>query len=150
MSLNKNKELREIAKRSCRELRKNSTNAEKMFWNKVRNHKFLGKKFYRQYPIFFDLLGKESFYIADFYCYEEKIVVELDGKIHDYQKENDKLRTEVINNKGIEVIRFSNYEVENDIDGVLYLLEKALTHPQTPSLKREGAFKSPSLAKRGI
>ena len=71
MSLNKNKELREIAKTSCRELRKNSTNAEKDFWNIVRNRKFLGKKFYRQYPIFFDLLGKESFYIADFYCHEE-------------------------------------------------------------------------------
>ena len=128
MSLNKNKELREIAKRSCRELRKNSTNAEKMFWNKVRNHKFLGKKFYRQYPIFFDLLGKESFYIADFYCHEEKIVVELDGRIHDSRKNEDEIRTDVINNLGIRVIRFSNNEIERDINKVLNKLSEILEY----------------------
>ena len=87
----------------------------------------MGRKFYRQHPIFFDLLGKESFYIADFYCHEEKLVVELDGKIHDLQIENDKLRTGIINTKGIEVIRFTNDEIENDIKKVLCGIEKLLT-----------------------
>ena len=133
MSLNKNKELREIAKIRCRDLRRNSTKAENIFWKKVRNRKFLGRKFYRQHPIFFDLLGKESFYIADFYCHEEKLVVELDGKIHDLQMENDKLRTGIINTKGIEVIRFTNDEIENDIKKVLCGIEKLLTLPKSLS-----------------
>ena len=72
MSLNKSRELREVAKKICRDLRKNSTIAENKFWERLRNRKFLGKKFYRQYPLFFDTLGKESFYVADFYCHEEK------------------------------------------------------------------------------
>ena len=126
MSLNKNKELREIAKIRCRELRKNSTNAEKIFWNIVRNRKFLGKKFYRQYPIYFDLLGTDSFYIADFYCHEEKIVIELDGRIHDFRKNKDEIRTEVINNLGFTVIRFSNNEIEYNIDKVLNKLSEIL------------------------
>ena len=74
MSLNNKRELREIAKIKCRELRRKSTNAEKIFWQRVRNRKFLGMKFYRQYPIFYDLNGKESFYIADFYCHDEKMI----------------------------------------------------------------------------
>jgi len=128
MSLNKQKQLREIAKVKCRELRKNSTNVEKIFWYKVRNRKFLGKKFYRQYPIFYDVYGKESFYIVDFYCHEEKLVIELDGKIHEHQKENDKLRTEIINNKGIKLIRFKNNEIENDINRVMINLKKLISH----------------------
>ena len=150
MSLNNNKALREIAKIRCSELRKNSTKAEKIFWEIVRNRRFLGKKFYRQYPIFFDSNGKESFFITDFYCHENKIVIELDGKIHDYQKENDELRTEIINMNGIKVIRFKNNEVENSVDEVLSVLEKVLTHPKILSIKREKVFKSPSLPKRGI
>ncbi len=66
MSLNKNKELRAIAKIRCRELRKNSTKAEKIFWKQVRNRNYLGLKFNRQFPIFVEILGKETFYIADF------------------------------------------------------------------------------------
>jgi len=87
----------------------------------------MGKKFYRQYPLFFDTLGKESFYVADFYCHEEKLVVELDGKIHQYQRENDKLRTDTLENKGIQVIRFKNEDVENDIYKVLNIIEKTIT-----------------------
>ncbi len=140
MSLNKNKELREIAKIRCRDLRRNSTKAENIFWNKVRNRKFLGRKFYRQHPIFFDLLGKESFYIADFYCHEEKLVVELDGKIHDLQIENDKLRTGIIEEKGIKVLRFNNNEIEKNIDEVFGVIEKLITQPQTPSLTKRRGF----------
>jgi very-short-patch-repair endonuclease len=52
MSLNNKSKLIEITKVTCRELRVNSTEAEKKFWEAVRNKKFLGKKFYRQYPFF--------------------------------------------------------------------------------------------------
>ena len=130
MSLNKSKELREIAKKICRDLRKNSTKAENIFWKRLRNRKFMGKKFYRQYPFFYDTLGKESFYVVDFYCHEEKLVIELDGEIHQYQRENDKLRTDTLENKGIQVIRIKNKDVENDSHDVLNIIEKIITQPQ--------------------
>jgi len=133
MSLSKNKKLRLIAKVRCKELRKNSTNAENIFWEIVRNRKFGGKKFYRQYPIFFDLQGKETFFIADFYCHAEKLVIELDGNIHNYTKEQDRLRTEIINLLGIRVIRFKNEEIEHNIESVLLTLKNYLTHLKTLS-----------------
>ena len=128
MSLNKSKELREIAKIKCRELREDSTKAEDIIWDRVRNRKFMRKKFYRQYPIFFDSLGKENFYIADFYCHENKLVIELDGNFHKFQIKKDNLRTEIIEEKGIKVLRFMNDEIEKNMDKALCVLEKILTH----------------------
>ena len=95
-------------------MRKNAATAEKLLWERIKNRKFL-----RQHPIFFDLLGKETFYIADFYCHENKLLVESDGKYHEYQKQKDKLRTEILNELGITLIRFKNEEVENNIYDVL-------------------------------
>ncbi len=115
MSLFKNPKLILIAKTLCRELRKNSTEAEDILWQRLRNHKQMHKKFYRQYPIYFDLLGRETFYIADFYCYQNRLVIEIDGAYHKYQKRKDELRTEVINQLGIKVIRFKNDDVIKDI-----------------------------------
>jgi len=126
MSNSKNHKLVQIAKQRCRELRKSQTKAETIFGQAVRNRKFLRLKFYRQYPIFIDFNGKETFFIADFFCFEKKLVVEIDGKIHDYQKENDVLRTEIVNMKDIDVIRFKNEEIERDIGLVLRRLEEKL------------------------
>lgn len=119
MSLSRDPRLREIAKQHCRELRKNQTNAEKIFWEAVRNRRFLGLKFNRQFPLFFEFDGKETFYIADFYCFEKKVIIEFDGKIHDFQKHRDTLRTEIINSLGIAVIRFRNEEIEKNCTVVL-------------------------------
>jgi len=129
MSLSKNAKLIAIAKQLCRYLRKHSTNAEKIFWENVRDRRFMNRKFYRQYPIYFEMLGKETFYIADFFCFEEKLVIEIDGGYHERQKEYDTLRTSVINELNIEVIRITNEEVENNINTVLkklhtYILTK--------------------------
>lgn len=126
MSLNKKRELREIAKTFCRQLRKNSTEAEKIFWEIVRDRKFRNKKFYRQYPIFYDLLGTESFFIADFYCLEEKIIIELDGEIHKYKLRDDEKRTEILNQLGLRVIRFSNEEIIYDLSDTLQKLKQSL------------------------
>lgn len=126
MSLNNKVKLVQIAKTVCRELRKNQTEAEKIFWQAVRNRKFCGKKFYRQYPIFHDITGKEAFFVADFYCHEAKIVVELDGKIHQYKLREDSIRKEVINHLGIKVIRFKNDEIVNDLSKSLDEVKKHL------------------------
>ena len=122
----------EVAKRLCRDLRKRSTLSEQLFWQAVRNRKVLGKKFLRQFSIFFEYMGKETFFIADFYCHENRLVVEIDGKSHDYQKEYDELRTYIINNLSIEVVRFPNKEIEIDINRVLAKLRLALTHGTHP------------------
>ena len=126
MSLSHDPRLRQVATKRCRELRKSQTNAEKIFWEAVRNRKYAGLKFYRQYPIFYDYTGKETFYIADFFCFEKKLVIEIDGKLHDYQNKQDKMRTDIINLLGIEVIRFNNEEIENNLERVLEKIKKKL------------------------
>ena len=119
MSLNNKKKLVEVAKIVCRDLRKNSTKAERIFWEQVRNRRFCGKKFYRQYPIFHDITGKETFFIADFFCFEEKLIVELDGRYHQYRLKEDEERTKILNQLGLNVIRFTNDEIENYLENVL-------------------------------
>jgi very-short-patch-repair endonuclease len=97
----------------AKELRTEMTPAEKLLWSLVRNRKIAGLKFRRQHPI-----GK---YIADFYCPEKKLVIELDGGIHDTveQKEHDEGRTAEIENYELKIIRFKNEEVINDSEEVL-------------------------------
>jgi very-short-patch-repair endonuclease len=126
MSLARNSKLILVARTLCRDLRKKMTPCEQLFWNQVRGRKYHGKKFYRQHPIFFDHLGKETFFIADFYCHEERLVVEIDGKIHDYRRNHDRLRSRIINELGIRVVRFRNDEIDDDIGGVMVRLSKEM------------------------
>lgn len=128
MSLNKKKELVQVAKVVCRELRQTSTRAEKIFWTAVRNRNLCNKKFDRQFPVFHDITGKETFFIADFYCFEEKLIVEIDGPIHAYRLAEDKLRTEILNSLGLRVIRFRNEEVEKNLNLVLRELIKTFNN----------------------
>jgi len=110
-------------KELCRELRKNQTEAETILWEKLRNRKLNGLKFLRQHPIVYDrFTSNVKFFIADFYCAEKEIIIELDGEIHDLQKEYDENRDLIINHKGIKVVRFKNQEVEN----IELLLKKIL------------------------
>jgi len=106
-------------KETCRWLRHHETNAEKYFWSIVRNRQVLGKKFYRQFPIRFEYEGGPGFFVADFYCYECKLVVEIDGGIHESQKDYDDLRTYIINTLNIQVARFTNSAVLNDTEKVI-------------------------------
>ena len=126
MSLNNKTKLFEVAKVVCRELRKNSTKAERIFWEVIRNKKFYRKKFYRQYPIFHDITGKETFFVADFFCFDEKLIIELDGKYHRYRLQEDKERTKILDRLGLRVIRFSNEEITNNLEEVLLKLKKTI------------------------
>jgi very-short-patch-repair endonuclease len=107
--------------KKAKALRDNPTEAEKVLWEKLRL-KQLGVKFRRQHPI--------NIYIADFYCHEKKLVVEVDGGYHltSDQKEYDELRTENIKEYGIEVIRFKNEEVLNEIDKVVKEIRDVIAH----------------------
>lgn len=114
------------AKEFCRELRKNQTNAEKVFWENVRYRRLFGRKFYRQYPIFIPDYDRDSFFVADFFCHERKLVVEIEGKVHDFQKDYDAMRTHLINERGIKVVRFKNAEIQLHLDTVIKKLEELL------------------------
>ncbi len=103
----------------ARELRKNPTKAEAIFWENVRKRRFLGLRFNRQYVLSYsDELNIKKHYIADFLCFEKKIIVEIDGGIHDIQKEYDQIREEDLENMGYAIIRFKNEEVLNNWDQV--------------------------------
>lgn len=119
----------------ARGLRRKQTPAEKIFWDQVRNRGFLNKKFSRQFPIPVFIDGKKRFFIADFYCFELQLVIEIDGLIHEKQKEYDQTRTQILNSLGMKIIRFSNQEVLANLDNVLKKLKKEIAFP---SLKERG------------
>ena len=96
-----------------RELRKESTKAEKLLWTELRNRKLNRLKFRRQHPL--------DKFIVDFYCHEKKLVVELDGDVHDEKvnKNYDEARTAMLAGLGVYVLRFRNEEVINNMNEVL-------------------------------
>jgi very-short-patch-repair endonuclease len=96
--------------------RQHMTIGEKCLWNMVRKNQVNGLRFRRQQVI--------HGFIADFYCNQISLVVEVDGGIHEQQKDYDKLRTQIINQHGIEVVRFTNEEVVNKSDWVLEKLNE--------------------------
>jgi very-short-patch-repair endonuclease len=101
-------------------------------WQKLRDKGFMGYKFFRQYGI-----GE---YIADFYCPEHKLVIEIDGSHHYSEdgREYDESREEYMNSLAIKTIRFTNLDVLRNIEGVLSEIEKELELPLTPSLPKRG------------
>lgn len=98
----------------ARKLRQDQTTEEYLLWQFLRNRRLNGIKFLRQHPIIYDnTCEKLLFFIPDFYSAEKKLVIELDGKIHDFQKEYDQNREEVLNSLGLKVIRFKNDELKH-------------------------------------
>lgn len=83
----------------------------------------VGKKFLRQHPIYHDLNGKETFYIADFYCHELKLIIEIDGEIHKFQRKRDNERDYILNMLGLNVIRIRNEMIKKDLDTTICLIE---------------------------
>ena len=96
-----------------RYLRKSMTEAEKVLWEQLKNRKCNGLKFRRQHPV--------HWYIADFYCHEKRLAIEIDGGIHMKSaiREHDENRSVELDRLGISVLRFTNEQVMNDIDKVL-------------------------------
>ena len=110
----------------ARNLRKNSTPAERILWEKFRAHRFMGLKFKRQEPIIFEYDNSKHFFVADFLCSNNKLIIEVDGKIHDYQKDHDRIRDDILNTIGYEVVRFKNEEVMSDVNLVMIKLKKKI------------------------
>ena len=98
-------------KETRKKLRNDMTEAEKKLWEYLRWKKINWLKFRRQHSVWR--------YILDFYCPEIKLCIELDWEIHDNTKEYDEIRTKYLNQSEINVLRFSNDKVFNDIDNVI-------------------------------
>ncbi len=118
--------MKTTAIQTARDLRQKATKAENILWKAVRNRKINNCKFNRQFPIYFEYEDQKRFFIADFYCHEKRLIIEVDGGIHEQQKNCDLLRTEIINNLGIKVIRFRNENVMNNLNSVIAELKKNL------------------------
>jgi very-short-patch-repair endonuclease len=105
---------------NARALRRSSTDAERIIWSELRDHRLNGASFRRQVPI--------ANYIADFVCHAAKLVIELDGGQHysDGGETADARRTTVIEGKGFHVLRFSNYDVMTNRAGVLETIATAV------------------------
>jgi very-short-patch-repair endonuclease len=114
------------ARELCRKLRRTQTRAETIFWEHVRGRKLMGLKFYRQCPIFCEINNQESFFIADFFCFDKKTVIEIDGKIHDIRYKQDAERSAILKDLGLSVVRIKNEDIELNIMRVLEKLSLLL------------------------
>jgi very-short-patch-repair endonuclease len=111
-------------KKLVRLLRKNQTKSECLLWEALKNRNLNDFKFIRQYPIL--LMEQNIKFVADFYCAKRKLIIELDGEIHEKQIEYDEYRTSLLNLKGYTVLRFKNDLVENNIAEVLLKIKSYL------------------------
>jgi very-short-patch-repair endonuclease len=115
-----------LAQFAC-QLRVNQTDCEQLLWQKLRSRQIANLKFRRQFPC--------PPYVLDFYCAELKLAIELDGGQH-YETSgliHDQRRTRYLNQKGIEVVRFSNLEVIQQMDDVLEQIIRIAANRKMPS-----------------
>jgi len=109
----------------ARDLRRQETPAEEILWELLRDRRFLEFKFRRQHQI--------GDYIADFYCHEQQLVIELDGGIHQTQEAKDAKRDAYMQSLGLTVLRIPNTDVLGSIDDVLSRIAKATCLSPSPS-----------------
>jgi very-short-patch-repair endonuclease len=120
-----------VSERDCfaRRLRQRSTKPEDILWTLLRGRKLGGVKFRRQVAV----LG----YTVDFLSFERRLIIELDGRQHDWERDYDAARTEEIERHGFMLLRFRNDAVLNDLDAVVARIEAACMS-ESPLLEGEG------------
>jgi len=106
---------------AARRLRRNMTPAEQKLWEALKGRQVAGLKFRCQHPV--------GPFVLDFYCPERRLVVELDGGIHEMLENRDQARTAQLADYGYHVIRFRNDEVFDDLDSVLERILHAAEDP---------------------
>ena len=102
----------------AQQMRLQPTAAEQSLWTHLRNRQLDSLKFRRQYTI--------DKFIADFCCLEKRLIIEVDGLIHQYTAEEDSIRQEYLEVVGFTVIRFTNDDVEQDINAVLETISQTI------------------------
>jgi very-short-patch-repair endonuclease len=127
----------------ARDLRKTPTRAEDAVWQALRGRRLGGLKFKRQVPVLS--------YTVDFMCFERKLIVEIDGKQHEWFAQHDAKRTRELERHGFTVLRFTNDQVLNDFDSVRFSIVRAVApsvgpahpHPRPLSRPGEGSTREP-------
>ena len=106
--------------RIASDLRHSMTPTERQLWKQIRNRQLLGFKFRRQHPF--------NKIILDFYCHDARLSIEVDGSCHDkpFQQERDEGRTFILNKFGITELRYTNWEVENQLEKVINKIKEYL------------------------
>src|SRR5690606_16476171 len=123
----------------AKEMRRNPTKAESLLWNELRT-KRIGYKFRQQHPI--------DNYIVDFVCLSKRLIIEVDGEIHQYQLEKDGERELLLKEKkGFRILRFTNDEVLNNLETVLLKIEETLK--TLPFIEDSGQASIPPMGVRG-
>jgi very-short-patch-repair endonuclease len=109
-----------VQKIRAKQLRKNSTDAERQLWRVLRSRQLAGHKFRRQQPL--------GGFIVDFVCFEKRLVVEVDGGQHNepLQAANDSERSTWLEQQGFRVLRFWNHEILREIESVKETIARAL------------------------
>lgn len=100
----------------AKQFRSDMTKAEEILWDHLRYNRLNGLHFRRQQVI--------DGYIVDFYCHSARLIVEVDGEVHEYQEEKDAVRDCALQNEGLKVLRIRNKEVYCDLEGVLIKILK--------------------------
>ena len=135
----------------CKNLRKNQTDAERKLWSRLRNRQLAGVKFRRQFSI-----GR---YILDFYSPEYRLGIEADGSQHyeDKGRRRDELRTKELSELGVQILRFSDQEILNNMEGVCRAIQETIERKKLPphlnplpkgETKKEVSFSSMGKGKR--
>lgn len=109
----------------ARDLRKNSTDAERHLWYNLRANR-MGHKFKRQVPI--------GSFIVDFACIEKRLIIEIDGGQHQADQAYDAHRTTELSKRGFQVLRFLNHEVLQQFEAVIEMIFKALSPTLSPDV----------------
>jgi len=131
MGRRKSLDFRKIRKH-CRLLRNDMTDSEVILWAELRNRKLSGFKFLRQHPLIYkgDLI-RLRYFVADFYCHEKRTLIELDGPVHDINKEYDAFRDSELEYLGYNILRIKNEELTN-IEIVLKKIDTYLKSINNP------------------
>jgi very-short-patch-repair endonuclease len=102
--------------RQARQFRQEMTPSEALLWSRLRGNRLLGLHFRRQHVI--------RGFLVDFYCHEAKLAVEVDGSVHEFQKESDQMRDAVLSACGLSVLHFSTTMVKNILEGAIGTIER--------------------------
>ena len=102
----------------AKELRRNMTPAEQRLWQQLRANRLGNWHFRRQQII--------DGFIVDFYCHQVGLVIEVDGPIHESQREADAEREAILRARGLKILRFTNQQVMNDMANVLNEIRQVL------------------------
>ena len=121
----------------AREFRQKMTPEENLIWEQLRGNKLNGLHFRRQQVI--------DGYIVDFYCHSARLVLEIDGPIHDSQKKEDKEREQALTDNGLKILRIKNEEIQVNMDQVLAKIQNVCRETLPDNFKPSDDPASPSL-----